>query len=400
MQVKISFNIIAKIITLLYVLQYSVVSSGQFVDKKKTVVGKIIFSDAPFSNSSAGAKKSFHSGESIYGRLETNGRKFNEFLEVPDSFKNSTYPAWYMYYIVRVYKKGKFIGSSVGKPTVWKMENVNWNTTSLNLDVLPKTEMASTMMIHEGMDEDAYPPTTAPLYGLIDDINFPEGGTYQVKVEVFDQTLNDWGKPDPAEKWPCFEGEFDFTFNMADIAKLKQNEKEINGIFSKQHAREVSEVKAARNAERQKEYDEKSAKEKAEQQERNKKDMDEFWKKRQAAIEAKPMPPEWSAKSHALVGGITIEEVKRGFLDGCSGCQIKKIYVAPPGAGIWSVAMNAFGIPIKKYLNQEIIVFFKNGEKCEVSNIFFERKYEGNGRYGPIVQSSDSQEPLPCAKMK
>lgn len=61
------------------------------VNAKKTVVGKIYFSNQLFGESNAGAKTSFSSSDFIYGRLETNGKKFNEFLQVTPPEKDMAF---------------------------------------------------------------------------------------------------------------------------------------------------------------------------------------------------------------------------------------------------------------------------------------------------------------------
>ena len=102
------------------------------VDKKKTNAGKLYFSTQPFGNSNAGATTSFTSSDFIYGRVETTGGKnLNELLEVPAADKNKTFPEWYLYYIVRVYKNGQLI-KGYNYLTTWILKNIKWDVNSLN----------------------------------------------------------------------------------------------------------------------------------------------------------------------------------------------------------------------------------------------------------------------------
>jgi len=348
-----------------------ILSSDQ-TEAKKTVVGKIFFSTRPFTNSSAGAKNQFSSSDFIYARLETNGKKFNDFLEMPLNDKEKIHDRWFLFYVVRVYKDGVLAG--VNRPCkTWVLNQVAWNTTSLNFDVMPGPQNVSTEMSAESpesYDPARFPSYVGPLYTLITSNIFSETGNYKIKVEVFDVTMDDWQKLDPAPKWPSFEGEFDFAFNTADIKNIKENETAANKV-----------LKASIHKSR----------EEASQIESN--------KIRKAYFDKTEPPDGWTLKSNALGGGMTMDQIKKHFNNNTVGATILKVYATQSGG--WGIEKNQFGIPKNKFLDQEIRIFYKQGnDTCGCKTIYVTQPYLGGGNYGKTTLDLFSASPFSCAKLK
>ncbi|MBL0357268.1 MAG: hypothetical protein IPP72_10455 [Chitinophagaceae bacterium] len=239
---------------------------------------------------------------------------------------------------------------------VWSLLNINWNIKALNVDVLPGPENVSTgigSML--GYNND---PEPVPFYNLIDPVYFPENGKYTIKVEIFDESMDAWGKKNAEEKWPSFQGEFDFIFSNSDIAKLKANRLAVLPKLAEQY-------KKTRNAQVSKGYADKA---KAKAQADN------------AKVENMQMPESWTAKSQPIGGGFTVDQIKKFFLSETKGKTIVKVF-----AGVndgWVVQKDKYGIPTHQYLDQPVVVFFKNTNgQCGSHHISIAQSYIGKGKY-------------------
>jgi uncharacterized protein (DUF2141 family) len=365
-------------VTTFLILLSPVLLSAQSNRTKKNV-GKIIFATQPFSNGNVSTAKSFTSSDFIYGQLVPNGGKiFNELFDAPGGNKDSTYDKWHLYYNVKVFKNGVIMGNEYSRDysnKAWPLLNINWNIKTLNVDVLPGPENVSTGI--DPMLGYATDPNPVPLYNLIDPVYFPENGKYTIKVEIFDESMDAWGKKNTEEKWPSFQGEFEFTFSSSDIAKLKANRlaviPKLAGYYKK-----------ALNEQRLKVYAD-NAKAKA---------ADD-----KAKVEAMEMPASWTAKSQPIGGGFTVDQIKKFFLNETKGKSIVKV-VADINGG-WVVQKDKYGIPTHQYLNQPVVVFFKNiNGQCGLHHISIAQSYIGKGKYNKPGLDLYDEELLPCSKMK
>jgi hypothetical protein len=119
------------------------------------------------------------------------------------------------------------MGSSNNEVTC-SFSNVNWNTKTLNIDVLPDPKNGTSKIVSQYKNNI---PETVPLYTLIDAVHFPASGNYTIKIEVYDEAFDAWGNKTSKDNWPSFEGEFDFTFNTSDIATLKSSKEKLNNDY-------------------------------------------------------------------------------------------------------------------------------------------------------------------------
>lgn len=125
--------------------------------------------------------------------------------------------------------------------------------------------------------------------------------------------------------------------------------------------------------------------------------------KADAALNSKEMPKEWTEQSAPLGGGITLEQIKSGYLAAHPGSTVVKIVVHPAPQPLWSVNTNALGIPVSQYNNQEMYVFCKDASGCWMGSVDFYKDYLGGGTYGKpylVAKSVYGTDYLPCSKMK
>jgi hypothetical protein len=368
-------------------------------NQTKKNVGKIIFATQPFSNSNVSPTKSFTSSDFIYGQLVSNSSFFYEFLNEGNGTmadKSKTYPSWYLYYVVKVYQKKEQMGSSNNEVTC-SFSNVNWNTKTLNIDVLPDPKNGTSKIVSQYKNNI---PETVPLYTLIDAVHFPASGNYTIKIEVYDEAFDAWGNKTSKGNWPSFEGEFDFTFNTSDIATLKSNKEKLNNDYRAAYYAKQKAVEDATLEKFSNEYSEKQAVIAKQEKERQKKEHDEYIENLKAAIEAKDMPSSWTAKSATTAAGFTIAQIKKEFIEHSNeNAKIIKVYIEPGGS--WLVSKNTFGIPTGQYINTEVLVFYRVKDECMVRNMYIEKNYLGGGRYGaPSIQTGANDMKLPCSKMR
>jgi hypothetical protein len=381
-------------IAVFLILLSTIVLKAQSNQTKKNV-GKIIFATQPLGNGNVSTTKSFKSSDFIYGQLIPNdGKLFNELLDMPGGNKDSIYPKWYLYYVVKVYKKKEQMSSS-NNATSCLFTDINWNIKTLNIDILPSPKNGTTQIIN-----DFNVTETTPLYALIDASHFPENGTYTIKVEVYDETVDAWGNKKAKGEWPSFEGEFDFNFNSKDIATLIKNKETVNtDLRTAKRAKEKIKEDAAWALQR-KEYTEQLVAKQKEQEENQKKTMDAYNANAKAAIEKMEMPKSWSAKSASTAVGFTVAQIRKEFTEHSDeNAKIIKVYIEP-GAS-WFISKNSFGIPTGQYINTEILVFYRVKDECMARNMYIEKTYLGGGKYGAAsIHTGASDEKLPCSKMK
>ncbi|MEO6541067.1 MAG: hypothetical protein ABIN74_08765, partial [Ferruginibacter sp.] len=200
---------------------------GMVQSKAQAPVGKMYFSDKPFTNGDAGSKTSFKSSGFIYGRLELNNQTLKDAFKLPDDGKstmknkNDTYLRYEISIIKDEYQWGYEL-VYIYVPAKDK------NNTSFNFDVLPSpAQVTSFMALVDEFDVGIIP---APLYRHIDPDVFRGNGNYTVKITLSSESQDAWGRAEPREKWPTIEGAFDFAFVENDIATLQKNGKEVGEV--------------------------------------------------------------------------------------------------------------------------------------------------------------------------
>lgn len=124
----------------------------------------------------------------------------------------------YLRYTISIIKDGYQWGGELNYIYVLGKDK---NSTSFNFDVLPSpAQVTSFMAMVEEFDVGFI---SAPLYRQIDPSVFQDNGNYTVKITLSAQTHDGWGKAEPMEKWPVVEGEFEFAFDVKDVATIKKN---------------------------------------------------------------------------------------------------------------------------------------------------------------------------------
>jgi len=328
--------------------------SAQSAQTKKSV-GKIIFATEPFSNGNVSKTKSFKSSDFIYGQLVTNGNYFYNFLtddkgKMVD--KDKIYPKWYLRYALSVYKNNKFIYAADQDACLFT--NINWNIETLNFDILPSSQNASTTFVSRYWERT---PKAATLHSIMRDLRqmyFPESGVYTIKVSIFNEAFDEMGKAKSWDDNQLFEGEFDFAFNINDLPDINAN-----AIAISKKAEDLK-------------------------------------------LEASKMPYSWTDKSAASAAGFTVAQIKKAFIDlRDADAQIMKVYIEPTGS--WVISYNKFGIPTEQYLDKKIYVFYKLNGDCRGADVYIRKRYLGGGKYGPANISTTENsffEKYPCSKMK
>ena len=337
-----------------------------------THVGKLYFSNMPFTSSHAGAKSSFKSTDAIYGRLEMDGgKKLYEVAEGGDKFRPDD--IIYLYYWAEVTKNGGRIGGLPSKRYIRLMPD-QWHSTAINFDVLPEPEKATTTVTEEDRNGDFSkgPVKSMPAYECIAgwSLNDPikDAGTYTVKVALYAKNSS------RVSTWPTCDGSFEWTLDPADAdALVKRAVDSRDAIIGK--AAKIK-VEAARQ------------------------DMDVRTKAAADKLASTPTPPEWNAKSSPFAGGVTMQVVKHLFAQAMPGFPIMKVYVAPTASAGWLVQKNDLGIPLYKYTDQTIIIFFHAGEACRSLMLDVRKQYEGGGKYGGYIYGTSNWTELPCDKLK
>ncbi len=305
-------------------------------------LGKIYFSNQPFTSGSTGDKRTFKSNEYIYARLKLNKGTVKEALQVAAKKQNDPLeysPQYYFLYEIGIYKNKSQLFGNNNFSRYCLLNEADLNKDYLDFDVLPDPAVASTFIAKTDAFEIKYGKGIAPLASAIGPTNFPEDGTYKIDVIIRNKGLDVWGKEKSEKEWPTFESDFDFNFSSADVPMLKDNYRKV--------------------------YD---------------KVVGQFEKN---ALQDKPMIEEWSLKSNPpAIEGYTAEKYNQLYLKNYPGVKIVKTYL-DNGSG-WEVARdNNNELPIYKYSQQWVTFFCKTaGGECYSHTCNLRKKYEGGGKYG------------------
>jgi hypothetical protein len=319
-------------------------------------LGKISFSNQPFSVSAANSKTKFASNENIYARLQLTSGTIKEALKISD--KDAKHPFYNFEYVVVVYRNKK---DRYNNEQIWNnclLNDADLDKNYLDFDVLPSPDKATTII--SALADFNAGKAAAPLYAAISPTVFSEDGVYKIDIIIRNPAIDNWGNVLPKDKWPTFEADFDFDFNSSDVAMLKKNK----DLASSQA------VDAAANAPR-------------------------------------PLPKQWKEKSSPLAMGYTQAQLmalyESSFSSKFEPYNIIKFHASPSNGG-WTVQNNEYGIPRYRYSNQWYTVFiqFKNGKKaCFFQGFGLRQEYQGGGTYGKVFcDVNDSFHYADCAEMK
>lgn len=341
-----------KAVILLFLLLpiFSVADPGRNAKQSATasVSGKISFSSSPFTGTATNSKTSFTSGDFIYGRLELSG------MSIKDAFKlkESTRPS-YLVCEVEVLQDGEPVGYHTYRNNYIFLEKGSLDKTSLNFDVLPDPNQASTL--YSMTDDFTAGYGYTPLYNMINPNFFPSGGNYHLNVKIYSRTYDAYDQQEDQEKWPFIQDGFDFTLRESDIATLKKNGKASWDFM-------------AENA---------------------------FRLDKMPAVFSNPGKLTDPNATTAKVAAILKRDLPQRAI-------IK--FVAEPYSGTqWHIAKDDYGLPRYKYFNPHIWMAYKSGGKCFVGFVTLRQVYSGGGTYGPLEvawTSTKDDRVIDCVKVK
>lgn len=323
-----------------FILPFVTNVSGQEAPRKN-IPGQLYFSDKPFGSSQAGSKTAFSSTDFIYARLELNGKTVEEAFGLPKDGESplANKNDCYLRYRITVYKDGE----QKGDPNFWDYLYV-WSkdksSNAFHFDILPEPARATSML--SGTPSFNAGLAAGPLYHIIQPDRFPENGTYKIRVQLFNQTYDGWGKMEETEKWPVIEEEFDFTFDSKDIKRLKSNG-ETAGDLVKENAYRIDKM------------------------------------------------PDWFYKA----GKVTDPKLSGAALSAIFKRDIptKSVikYVIGESAGpLWVVEKDEYGTILHRYLAPQIHIAYRRDGKCYVGTLRLKEPYEGGGKYGKLTVSAES----------
>ena len=320
-------------------------------------LGKITFSNEPFTKGTSGTKTVFNSNEFIYGRLQLNSGTIKDAFKIGN--KGKDIPFHSLEYVVVIYKNGE---KKYNNNQIWNnclVKDADLSKSYFDFDVLPNPKNATTII--SALADFSAGKSTAPLYSAINPQVFSEDGTYKVDVIIRHAVSDAWGKELEKEDWPTFEMDFDFVFNSNDIATLKKN-------------KELASETANNNM-------------------------------TAAAAAVQELPKEWSSKSAALVMGFTqaqlVSMYQNSFTSKMDAHTVVKFHASSSSGG-HTVVNNDYGIPVYRYSNQWYTIFIKyaNGKTCYFQGFGLRQQYNGGGTYGKPMIDKNEYHMVDCEKMK
>ena len=255
--------------------------------------------------------------------------------------KNDTY----LHYKVTVLKDGE----QMGQPNFWEYLYVlagEKNKTYFNFDILPEPEKAKSMMC--GTEYFKSGLASGPLYSIISQDRFPDNGTCTIRVKLFQESLNSWGKLDDEEKWPVAEEDFTFNFDGKDISKLKTNATRADELV-----------------------------------------MDN-------AYHLDKMP-EWFYNAGKINDPkVTDAKIAAILKRDIPTKSIIKFVVAPfTGGPIWQVQKDEYSVIMRRNFMPLVNIAYKRDGKCYVGTVQLREPYEGFGNFGGLRVGTESSSSRP-----
>ncbi len=346
-------------------------AQNEIMQVKPSNVGKIYFSNKPFTTTNEGSKTSFTAGEYIYGRFETGGGTLRDVLKFsPITDENPEHRLNYNLYLYYI-SKGLIIQPQEAVKAIYNypftvLTEADLDKTYWNFDVLPEPAKAATRIYtHVRMMEIESEDGPYALYNYLK--NSAEEQTYTVRIELQRQTRDFRGKVEDEGKWLIVEGRATIDFKGTNFAKIKADGDQIE-------------------ANRVQRY--KKAKEEADT----------------AELANEALPSEWTLKSNPLLPGLTESSVKAMFQYNHPyrvQKQIIKLYAEPATSRERTVVPNELGIPKYRYVRQKFTVFVKvvGEDKCFYQRLTPAQEYSGGGTFGDFYALLEGRVNISCAKM-
>lgn len=314
--------------------------NAQSQDDNMTAIpgAKMYFSDKPFGNNHDGSKTSFKSSDFIYGRIELNNQT------LLDAFKMSSIKTKYYYLRFRLgsFKNGELMGSKNSWEYLLIKNEEDVKKNYLNFDILPSPTAATSAMC--GLEDFTSNIAGGPLYFIINQSSFPDDGEYSIKVQLFLESFDGWGKQQDPEKWPSVKDEFKFNFSSGDIQTLKKNGDAGDELVRKNTFR-LSKL------------------------------PDYF---------AKPNTLGDPMLTNANISAVLKRDLPSGNM------TLLKFAVGNFTGPLWQVEKNDLGLILRRYVTPDIKIAYKFDGDCYVGYARLWQEYVGGGKYGPLIVGSRS----------
>ena len=314
--------------------------SAQSQDDNMTALpgAKMYFSDKPFGNNHDGSKTSFKSSDFIYGRIELDNQT------LLDAFKMSSIKTKYYYLHIRLgsFKNGEQMGSKNSWEYLLIKNEEDVKKNYLNFDILPSPTAATSAMC--GLEDFTSNIAGGPLYFIINHSSFPDDGEYSIKVQLFLESFDGWGKQQDPEKWPSVKNEFKFNFSSNDIQNLKKNGEAGDELVRKNTFR-LSKL------------------------------PDHF---------SKPNTLGDPMLTNANIGAVLKRDLPSGNM------TLLKFAVGNFTGPLWQVEKNDLGLILRRYVTPDIKIAYKFDSDCYVGYARLWQEYVGGGKYGPLIVGSRS----------
>ncbi len=327
-------------------------------------LGKIYFSNQPFTTNHDGGKTSFTSGEYVYGRLELNNGTLRDVLKFsPITTENPDHKLVYNLYLYGITDgvviKEDSVMTPVNSPSVTLTES-DLDKTYWNFDVLPEPSKATTNVSFDGPEK---------FYKFL--IGYSKEQTYTIRLQLQKQSRDFRGNLEDYSKWQNIEGRATFDFKGTDFARLKSDSIQM-------------------------ENNKKQSYEKAKEDSINAENL------------VRELPKQWTEKTNPLLPIATEAQLRAMYLNLFAindrpNIKIIKLHASAPRQTSWTVESNELGIPGYRYSNQWYTVFIKNSANnhCFFDSFGLRQNYSGGGTYSQtfLDSNSDSQKFFVCDKM-
>ena len=341
-----------KIIITVCLCCFAINAKSQYQIMNPIPGAKMYFSDKPFGTNHDGSKTSFKSSDFIYGRIELNNQTLY------DAFKMSSIKTGYYYlrFWVCSYKNDEQLGSKNSWEYLLIKNEEDVKKNYLNFDILPSPSAATSALC--GLDDFTSNIAGGPLYFIINSSSFPDDGEYTIKVRMFLQSVDGWGKEQDFEKWPEVIDEFKFRFNSNDIQTLKKNGEAGDELVRKNTFR-LSKL------------------------------PDYF---------SNPNKLSDPMLSNANISSVLKRDLPSG------GMTLIKFAVGNYTGALWQVEKNDLGIILRRYVTPDIKIAYKFENDCYVGYARLWQEYVGGGKYGPLIvgsrTSNSSGDKIDCNLVK
>ncbi len=330
--------------------------------------GTFYFSNQPFPSdgSTTGAKTSFNSGESIYGRLVLQNGTIREVLKPasPEAKINDygdKIKGYNVDFLLYRIEKSSYRNSISNLGRIYKaiIDEADLDKTYWDFDVLPPPNNARSLFYWGGNPNDGM-TFAFDMYLFMTNTSTKEGD-HEIILSIKSGGVDFRGNALPDNERKEIEGKFNFNFRGSDYATVKANYDNLDKNFVSNYKKQKTENQA--------------------------------------------VPPEWSAKTSPIIGGYTTASVSSLFLNSFSDgnvLKMVKLYAAPPkGQGMWVIQNNNYGIPNYRYSTQWFTAFVR---RTDNGNCFFQgfglrQNYAGAGTYGNTIIDHGDSALIKCDKL-